>query len=192
MTNEINQAFPSAYRSIDEATKKLGFTMASDVLTCSLLRTLAASKPGGNFLELGTGTGLASAWILDGLDDEASLTSIDHDAAALAIAKSHLGNDSRLQLICTDGGEWVQANTYQRYDYIFADTWHGKYLMLDEVLAMLKPGGMYIVDDMEPQPNWPSGHSEKVDRLIASLESRDDLIVTKQAWATGVIVAVRK
>ena len=32
--------------------------MASDELTGSLLCTLAATKPGGNFLELGTGTGI--------------------------------------------------------------------------------------------------------------------------------------
>ena len=58
MTEEINQHYPSTYNQIDEATQASGFTMASDVLTCSLLRTLAVSKPGGRFLELGTGTGL--------------------------------------------------------------------------------------------------------------------------------------
>jgi len=192
MTDNVNQVFPSAYMSINEATRKLGFTMASDVLTCSLLRTLAASKPGGKFLELGTGTGLSSSWILDGLDNEATLTSIDNDPAAQGVARSHLGNDSRLQLVCMDGGDWVEANRDKRYDYIFADTWHGKYLMLDDVLAMLKKGGLYIVDDMLPQPNWPAGHDEKVERLVDRLEHRDDLVITKQGWATGIVVAVKK
>jgi predicted O-methyltransferase YrrM len=36
----------------------VGFTMASDAWTGALLRTLAAAKPGGSLLELGTGTGL--------------------------------------------------------------------------------------------------------------------------------------
>ena len=61
MTEEINQHFPKTYKSIDEATKLSGFTMASDVLTCSLLRTLASSKPDASFLELGTGTGRTGA-----------------------------------------------------------------------------------------------------------------------------------
>jgi hypothetical protein len=39
-------------------TRASGFTMASEPLTCSLLRTLAASKPSARFLELGSGTGL--------------------------------------------------------------------------------------------------------------------------------------
>jgi len=192
MTEEINQHFPKAYSHIDEATKLSGFTMASDVLTCSLLRTLASSKPAAKFLELGTGTGLSTAWILDGMDDDSTLTSIDFDAKFLEIAESFLGNDKRLNLVCTDGADWVEANRDQKYDYIFADTWHGKYLLLDEVLAMLNKGGLYIIDNMMPQPNWPDGHHEKAIKLVDLLEKRDDLVLTKQVWATGIIVAVKK
>src|SRR5688572_21764159 len=161
MTEEINQPLPQAYHEILEATKASGFTMASDILTCSLLRTLAASKPSGKFLELGTGTGLSTAWILDGMDGQSSLLSIDNDAEFLGIARKYVGHDSRLDLVCSDGGDWVEANRHQRFDYIFADTWHGKYLLLEDVLAMLNKGGLYIIDDMLPQPNWPEGHAEK-------------------------------
>src|SRR5689334_6347627 len=192
MTEEINQHFPKTYKSIDEATKLSGFTMASDVLTCSLLRTLASSKPNASFLELGTGTGLSTAWILDGMDGNSTLTSIDHDAKFLEIAQSFLGDDKRLKLVHTDGADWVENNRDQKYDYIFADTWHGKYLLLDEVLAMLKKGGLYIIDDMMPQSNWPEGHHEKVTNLVSILEKREDLVLTKQVWATGIIVAVKK
>jgi predicted O-methyltransferase YrrM len=192
MTQEINQTYPKAYQHIDEATKALNFTMASDVLTCSLLRTLASSKPGGKFLELGTGTGLATSWILDGIDVNSTFTSVDNDPKLLGIAKSHLGRDKRLTLICTDGAAWVEANKQEKYDYIFADTWHGKFLLRDEVLAMLNKGGLYIIDDMLPQPNWPEGHHEKVTHLVKILEQREDLTLTKQAWATGIIVAVKK
>jgi predicted O-methyltransferase YrrM len=192
MTEEINQQLPKTYLDIDRATKSSGFTMASDVSTCSLLRTLAASKPESNFLELGTGTGLSTAWILDGMDTASSLTSIDNESKFLEIAESFLGNDRRLNLVCTDGGEWVETNKHQKFDYIFADTWHGKYLLLDEVLSMLNKGGLYIIDDMLPQPNWPEGHQEKVTNLIDYLEKREDLVLTKQVWASGIIVAVKK
>jgi predicted O-methyltransferase YrrM len=192
MTEVIHQKFPEAYLTIDEATKQSGFTMASDVLTCSLLRTLAGSKPKSKFLELGTGTGLSTSWILDGMDEESSITSIDHDSRFLEIAQSFLGNDSRLTLICTDGGAWVEKNRNQKYDFIFADTWHGKYLLLEEVLAMLNKGGFYIIDDMLPQPNWPEGHQQKAINLIQLLEQREDLSLTKQVWSTGIILAVKK
>ena len=192
MTEAIQQQFPVSYNNISEATKLSGFTMASDVLTCSLLRTLAGSKPGGKFLELGTGTGLSTSWILDGMDDDSTLVSIDNDSQFLEIAQSFLGQDKRLKLICSDGGDWIEANKGQKYDYIFADTWHGKYLLLEEALWMLNKGGLYIIDDMLPQPNWPEGHQEKAVHLVNRLENRKDLTLTKQLWATGIIIAVKK
>ncbi|WP_276374972.1 class I SAM-dependent methyltransferase [Chryseolinea sp. H1M3-3] len=192
MTQEINHAKPKFYDQILEATNASGFSMASDMMTCSLLRTLAASKPGGKFLELGTGTGLSTSWILDGMDDGSSLISIDNDQKLLEIANRFLGSDKRLTLVSTDGGEWISNNAEQRFDYIFADTWHGKYLMLDEALSMLNKGGLYIIDDMLPQPNWPEGHHAKAINLLDCLDSRDDLILTRQVWATGIVIAVKK
>jgi predicted O-methyltransferase YrrM len=192
MTEEINQPLPQAYNDILEATNASGFTMASDILTCSLLRTLAASKPSGKFLELGTGTGLSTSWILDGMDNDSSLVSIDYDNQLLEIASRFLGSDKRLNLVSMDGEAWVNANTQSKFDYIFADTWHGKYLLLDEVLAMLNKGGLYIIDDMLPQPNWPEGHREKVANLLHYLDTRNDLVLTRQVWATGIVVVVRR
>jgi len=192
MNEKINQQFPKTYNDIEEATKLSGFTMASDVLTCSLLRTLAASKPSGKFLELGTGTGLSTSWILDGMDNKSTLLSIDNEPLFLEIAKDNLGPDNRLDLVLADGEKWVKENEHRKFDYIFADTWPGKYLLLNEVLSMLNKGGLYIVDDMLPQPNWPDGHQEKATKLIDYLESREDLILTKQVWATGIIVAVKR
>ncbi|KAA0993822.1 O-methyltransferase [Dyadobacter aurulentus] len=191
MTQDILQPFPKAYSAIDEQTRLSGFTMASDIHTCSLLKTLAASKPGGRFLELGTGTGLSTSWILDGMDEDSVLISVDNDADFLRIAAHYLGQDPRVSLVHADGADWLSANSPEKFDYIFADTWHGKYLMLDEALNMLKPGGFYIIDDMMPQPNWPDGHDEKAKNLIAYLDSRNDLVLTKQVWATGIILAVK-
>jgi predicted O-methyltransferase YrrM len=192
MTEEINQSIPGSYFDIDKATKESGFTMSSDILTCSLLRTLAASKPSAKFLELGTGTGLSTSWILDGMDSNSTMISFDNDETLLLIAETFLGQDKRLKLIQSDGEKWIKSNLGQKFDYVFADTWHGKYLLLDEVLEMINKGGFYIVDDMLPQPNWPEGHEEKAVNFVKYLESRNDFIVTKQHWATGIIIAVKR
>jgi len=192
MTIDIQQPQPTAYKAIDHATVQSGFTMASDSQTCSLLRTLAASKPAGRFLELGTGTGLSTSWILDGMDKDSTLVSVDNAPEFLAIARQWLGADSRLTLVESDGGAWIEQNKGEKFEYIFADTWHGKYLLLDEALDMLKPGGVYILDDMLPQPNWPDGHQEKAQRLLQTLEAREDFLLTSQAWATGIIIGVKR
>src|SRR6185369_15966734 len=118
MEDVVKQQYPQVYVEIDRSTKESGFTMASDALTCSLLRTLAASKPSGKFLELGTGTGLSTSWILNGMDDKSTLTSIDNAEEFLGIAKTFLGKDNRLSLVLTDGADWVNQNKNQKYDYI--------------------------------------------------------------------------
>src|SRR5690606_5007946 len=110
MNNITQQVWPAAYRTIAEETARLGFTMPSEIQTCALLRTLAAAKPRGSFLELGTGSGLATAWILDGMDTHSTLISFDHDERLLNIARNNLGNDSRLTLELADGGDWVASN----------------------------------------------------------------------------------
>lgn len=192
MLEQIKQKYPSAYEAIKIATEAGGFTMPSEVLTCSLLKTLAASKPGGRFLEMGTGTGLGTTWILDGMDAASTLISIDNDETLLNIAKENLGVDKRLKLICTDGGEWIKQNAGQKFSFIFADTWPGKYMLLDEMLDMVETGGIYIIDDMLPQPNWPDGHAEKATNLISYLDSREDLTLTKMGWASGIVIIVKK
>src|SRR5205085_1277758 len=68
---------PIALRAILD--RSAAFAMPSEPRTGAMLRMLAATKPGGRLLELGTGTGLATAWLLDGMDRDARLISVDVD-----------------------------------------------------------------------------------------------------------------
>lgn len=179
------------HNALLDASRRIGFSMNIDALTGSLLRTLAASKPGGRFLELGTGTGLSTAWLLEGMDAASTLISIENDPACVQIARHFLGNDSRLTLLCEDADAWLSRNE-AHFDFIFADTWAGKYRLLDAALAALKPGGLYVIDDLLPQPNWPDGHHAKAEDLLADLTTRPDLQTTTLAWSTGILIGVKK
>jgi predicted O-methyltransferase YrrM len=166
--------------------------MASEPLVGTLLRTLAASKPGGNFLELGTGTGIATAWLLDGMDANSTLTSVDSDGAVQQIAGESLGRDERLTLVNSDGLEFLRRQSRATFDLVFADAMPGKYEGLDEALAVVKPGGFYVIDDMLPQSNWPEGHAAKVPVLIEKLVANPNFRILPLVWASGVVVAVRR
>src|SRR5688500_4606223 len=172
MNDRHNLSPPRVVQAIQQDTVASGFTMASEPQTGSLLRTLAATKPAGAFLELGTGTGLCTAWILDGMDRQSTLTTVDNDAAVLTIAQRHLGNDLRVTFHLSEGSRFLETLRGQTFDFIFADTWPGKYHQLDEALTLLKPGGLYVIDDMLPQANWPAGHDVKATTLISTLEQR--------------------
>lgn len=191
MFSDNTAAAPAAWTAIQARTAAQGFDMPSEVDTGALLRLLAASKPGGRMLELGTGTGLATAWLLAGMDADASLVSIDLDATVQDVAREHL-IDHRLRFLLADGLDYVREQAPGSFDLIFADAWPGKYEGLDETLALLKRGGLYVIDDMLPQPNWPEGHQARVDALVARLESHPELVATGFAWASGLIVAARR
>lgn len=182
---------PVEYGRIKEATDEMKFNMASDLYTGSLLKTLVASKPAGKFLELGTGTGLATAWIVAGMDAKSSLITVENNELLIDVAKKFI-NDNRVQFVLTDGYEWIKNYSGKKFDLIFADAMPGKYDLFGETINMLSSNGYYIIDDMLPQPNWPAGHDQKVENFIKQIEERNDLLVTKMNWSTGIMIAVKK
>lgn len=183
---------PKQYNNLLAKSEEMGFMMPSDIYIGTLLKTLTASKPAGSFLELGTGIGLSLSWMIKGMDGNSKITSIDNDSELIEVAKMFFGEEERLELVCADGGDWLNGYKGNSFDLIFADAWPGKYSHLDTTLAMLGKGGYYVIDDMQKQSNWPEGHEEKANALVKVLEKRDDITITKMNWSTGLIVAVKK
>ncbi|WP_207421148.1 O-methyltransferase [Desertivirga brevis] len=189
--NDNSIILPENYLSIQRESTNINFSMPSDLQTGSLLRTLVTSKPKGRFLELGTGTGLSLSWIVEAMDQDSYVISIDNSEVYLAIAKKHFHQDLRVSIVCEDGNVWIKSNQDKKFDLIFADAWPGKYETLDETLNLLKTGGFYIIDDMLPQANWPEGHQSNVDRLISYLADRNDIRLTRMNWSTGLIIVAK-
>lgn len=191
--NDTNiQDVPKIYGNLQRKSKEVGFNMPSDLYTGTLLKTLVSSKTSANILELGTGIGLSLSWMIDGMDEKSRLTTVDNDPKLTDIAKFNFGNDSRVDIICEDGEQWIDNYKDAKFDVIFADAWPGKYGQIDDVLDLVKTGGFYVVDDMSEQPNWPEGHQKNVDGLMAYLEKREDLVLTKLNWSTGIVIVVKK
>ena len=182
---------PAALTNIVAETAAVGFSMSSEPKVGSLLAALVASKPGGRFLELGTGTGHGTAWLLSGMDASSTLDTVDTDARLVGIAQRHLGSDRRVAFHLMDGAEFLRQSS-SPFDLIYADAWPGKFSDLDQTLSRLRPGGMYVVDDLLPQPNWPEGHAPKVPALINDIEQRAEFVTVKLAWASGLMLVVRR
>jgi predicted O-methyltransferase YrrM len=165
--------------------------MSSEPRVGALLAVLAASKPGGRFLELGTGTGHGTAWLLAGMDAVSMLETVDNDAEVVALAQRYLASDPRVTFHIMDGAEFLRASA-SSFDLIYADAWPGKFTYLDEALSLLRPGGIYVIDDLLPQPNWPDDHAPRVPALIENLEQRVDFTTARLAWASGLLLVVRR
>jgi predicted O-methyltransferase YrrM len=183
---------PAIVADLLREAESLGFRLSCEPLTGSLLRTLAASKPGGTLLELGTGVGVGTAWLLAGMTADTRLTSVDNDDRVQEVARRHLGGDPRVAFLTEDAGPLLRRLTPGSFDLIFADAWPGKFTHLDEALRLLERGGLYVIDDLLPQATWPDDHAGKVEGLLADLEARADLVLTWLDWSSGVVVAVRR
>lgn len=192
IVNDHIQNFPKKFKKIQDATQESGFDQASGPLLGSLLSTLVATKPNGKLLELGTGSGISTAWMLQGMDKESTLKTIDNEKELVSIAKKHLGHDKRVEFIVGAGEGLILETKKASIDFIFADTWPGKYNHLEQTLDLLKVGGIYLIDDMLPQENWSEEHRIKADNLGNYLANRKDFLMTRMCWSTGIIICTKR
>lgn len=169
--------------------RRAGFKASSALPVGELLSTLAAAKPHGQFLELGTGVGLGTAHILDGMSAMARLVTVELDPALSGIAQQEI-QDERVEFVVADAGAWLELQDAgeRQFDLVFADTWPGKFTHLKRALSLVTIGGFYVVDDLLPQPNWPTEHRASVDALIAQLSAIDGWKTFSMDYATGVII----
>ena len=88
--------------------------------------------------------------------------------------------------------DFLRSQPPATFDFVFADALRGKYDGLDDALRVVRTGGIYVIDDMLPQSNWPDGHACRVRGLLETLAQLPDFDITPMAWASGLVVAVRK
>ncbi|MFE4332526.1 O-methyltransferase [Streptomyces sp. NPDC056831] len=182
---------PAALDSILTDAAELGFAMSCEDRTGSLLATLAASKPDGRMVELGTGVGAGAAWLLHGMRHDAHLISVEMDTARQTVATKHLGHDARVTFETADADTWLDTYDGPPLTLAYVDCRPGKFHRLDDLLDLLEPGGLYVVDDLLPQPTWPSDHQPRVDRFLVQLPEHTNLLGTATTWASGLLVGAR-
>ncbi|MET8825774.1 class I SAM-dependent methyltransferase [Streptomyces sp. NPDC004610] len=183
---------PAALPALRAKARDAGFTMSCEDRTGSLLAALSAARPAGRILELGTGVGEGTAWLLAGMDAAARLTTVERDPTVQAIARNELGADPRVTFASGDAGAWLEDFDGPPFDLVFADTWPGKFTHLDRALDLVAPGGTYLIDDLTPRPGWREGHDTSVRRLLAELNAREDFRRVRLTWSSGLLMAVRR
>jgi predicted O-methyltransferase YrrM len=108
------------------------------------------------------------------------------------VARKVLGDDKRLNLVLEDGAAFLRRQPHESFDLIFADAMPGKFESREEALLLVRPGGLYVIDDLLPQPNWPEGHGENVDKLMHALSADPRFSMVPMTWASGVAILTRR
>jgi predicted O-methyltransferase YrrM len=93
--------------------------------TGAVLRLLAASTRARSVVEVGTGLGVSGLWLLQGLDSDAALTSIDVDPDLQAMARQSFAAAgfaaNRIRLITGRAGTVLPRLADGAYDIVFVD-----------------------------------------------------------------------
>ena len=96
--------------------------------------------------EIGTGCGVGSAWILSALDPAVPFYTVELDEARAAAAAELLADDPDGNVLHGDWREVLAAEA--PFDLLFADG--GRAKDDDELVGLLAPGGMLVLDDLTP------------------------------------------
>ena len=181
-------------RKLSAMADEAGFVQSSEEQVGRLLRLLVALRPGGRYLELGTGMGAGLAWLLSTLDAGGEVVTVELEADLQEVARAEFGADERVAWVVGDGSAWLRDAVGEHegtFDGVFADTWPGKYHDRDLAMRLVKPEGWYLVDDLYPQPGWPDGHQTSVDALVDDLSSLASWNTEFLDLGSGVMLCIR-
>jgi predicted O-methyltransferase YrrM len=122
---------------------------AVDPATGAMLRLLAATAGARTAVELGTGAGVSTLWLLRGLTPDGVLTSVDADGEHQRLAKASLAEagvaNGRVRLIQGRALEVLPRLSEAAYDLVFCDAARSEnpdYLAAS--LTLLRPGGVVV------------------------------------------------
>lgn len=188
--SEAGRHVPELVQVVRAAAYEAGFEFSCDDGVGRLLAVLAAGVPQeGRILELGTGAGVGTAWIVHGLGKrtDVEVVSVEASAETASLVKRHRW-PSYLRFLLDDAVRVLP--TIGTFDLVFADAQGGKWERLDLSINALRGGGVLVVDDMAPQAWWSAEQATKQEEVRVSLLKRPDLVTCEFDWATGVILSV--
>jgi predicted O-methyltransferase YrrM len=122
---------------------------AIDPSTGAVLRLLAATVGAKAAVELGTGAGVSTLWLLRGLTEDGVLTSVDSDGEHQRLAKASLADagvaTGRVRLIQGRALEVLPRLSEAAYDLVFCDAARSENAdYLAAALTLLRPGGIVV------------------------------------------------
>jgi predicted O-methyltransferase YrrM len=170
-----------------------GFALSVEEPVGRLLAALAAAlPPGARVLELGTGVGVGTAWLVSGLlpRTDVHIVSVELDPGIAALAAQGRW-PGFVDLRVGDGVEFLLA-AEGGFDLIFADAPGGKAVGLEHTLARLNPRGTLVVDDMRELDAWPDDFKARQDGVRRALLDDPTLVGVELDHGSGVIVATRR
>ena len=141
--------------------------------------------------QIGTGSGVGSLWLLDGMLKSGTLTSIDDEMEHSSIAKMALADaeiaPSRFRLITNPVMEVMTKLTDRAYDLvIYRHNPEDLTYAISEGARILRSGGVFVVDNFFGGGKV-SDPAQRDPKTVALREAGKALKADSEVWATSLI-----
>ncbi|MDO5663140.1 MAG: O-methyltransferase [Brachybacterium sp.] len=167
-----------------------------------LLRLLASSVQATSVVEIGTGAGVGSLYLLAGMDPAGVLTTIDPEFENQRTARQSFTEagirSARVRTIAGQPRDVIVRLTENAYDMVtfLADAPHAQDL-LDHAVRLLRPGGLLAIThtlyhDRVADPATRDADTTRVRQLLQAVQESEDLHSAMVPSGDGVLAAVRR
>ena len=117
------------------------------------LAVLAAGCHGGRIGEIGTGTGVAAAWMASVMPPDCTLVTVEIDGPRAAAAAGLLAADGRVTVLSGDARALL--GPHAPFDLLFADGGWRDPAGLGTLVDLVRVGGQLVMDDVTPLRRLP-------------------------------------
>jgi predicted O-methyltransferase YrrM len=166
------------------------------------LRLLAATVGARAVVEVGTGAGVGSVYLLRGMRADGVLTTIDAEPEHHRAARETLAEEgtpsNRVRLISGRALDVLPRLTDSAYDLVFFDADTKEYAgYLEQALRLLKPGGVVVFDnalwhDRVADPTQRDEETTAVRELGKAVRDDERLVSALVASGDGLLAAVKR
>ncbi len=173
---------------------------AVDPATGALLRFLATLVSARSAIEIGTGAGVSTLWLLRGMVPDGVLTSVDAEGEHQRLAKAGLAEagvaPGRARLIAGRALEVLPRLSDGAYDLMFCDGARSENVdYLRAARRLLRPGGVLaftgaLGGGRIAQPSARDAETVSARELAKAVAEEDGLIPVMLPLGSGLLVAV--
>jgi predicted O-methyltransferase YrrM len=166
------------------------------------LRFVAATLQARKVVEIGTGTGVSSLWLLRGMAPDGVLTSIDTEGEHQRLAKQALTEESvphtRLRLITGRALEVLPRLVDGDYDLVLCDGDKREYAdYLEHAVRLLRTGGVVAFDnalwhDRVADPAQRDPETVAIRELGRAVRDDERLVPLMLPVGDGLLLAVKR
>lgn len=162
-----------------DVSRRAGYVSFCRNETGRLLATLAATRT-GTLAEFGTGCGVGTAWLRSGVRHDTRIITAELDARLARAASEIFVDDPQVEVLEAD---WSTLHEHGPYSLVFLDAGDPDSVRVDQVVDLLEPGGIAVLDDFTPCESWPPIAYGRVDIL------REQWLTDERVTAVEVMIA---